>query len=257
MTVIFTTILFVYLINKIFEDIKVELDENIPIEEDSNMTIKWNTPNSVYWLKCLILIDLLTMLLYAYFSINWETRNRFLIQPYLYYTINVIIVAVNYLCLFRWKWMRFEWLTYRLRIIEGDANRIQLQKIQVLFYMAIYPASKRLSGDICTLCLDSGPTYHFCQYHCVHESCLIPFLIGKTKIILNESHITCVHHKVFENSVRRSSKDYMSFEVKLNRQNLPLCPNCKQHFDQNIIDIKLEDLLKKKMVSAWIDISDD
>lgn len=80
--------------------------------------------------------------------------------------------------------------------------------------------------------------------------------VNKTKTILNESHIICVHHKVEKHGVRTTNEDYMSFEVKVKRENLPFCPNCKQHLDQNIIDIKLEDLLKKQMVSASIIISD-
>ena len=262
---IFASILIVYLINTLFEDNKVELDENIPIEQDSNMTIKWNTPNSVFWLKAFISLEFfisLTMLFYAHNSINWKTRNRFLIQPYLYYTINVIINAIIYLCLFRWKWMQFEWLTYRLMnvssyqssLIKEESYQIRLIKIQVSFYMAIYPASKQFSGELCTICQYLGPNAHFCLYHCFHESCLIPFLIDKTKIILNESHIKCVCKRFFKNDVRTPDEDYMTFEVKVKRDNLPFCPNCKQHFDLNIIEIQIEDYLKNKMISAAVEI---
>ena len=249
-------ILIVYVINTIFEGRKVQLGENIPIEGDSNMTIKWNTPNNVFWWKVAISLELLTMLFYSPYSINSETRNRFLIEPYIYYTINVIILSANYLCLFRWKWMQFEWLTNGFKLTEEDSNTIRFHKVQVSFYMAIYPASKRFSGEVCSICLDLGPTAHFCSYHCFHESCLIPFLVGKTKIILNESYVKSVHRKVIQNGVRQPLRDFMTFEVKVKRENLPLCPNCKQHFDQNIVEIKMEDLLRKQMVLASVEIID-
>lgn len=245
----------VYAINTTFEGRKVELGENIlKHDKDSNMTIKWYAPNGVFWLKVFILIYLFTMLFYAHNSINSKTRNRFINRAFIYYIITFIILAANYLCLFRWKWIQFEWLTHKKMEVEGYLKKIRLVKIQVSFHMALYPASKRFSSELCTICQELGPTAHFCSNHCFHESCLVPFLIEKTKIILNEFQIKWVHRRIFGNEIRQRSRVSMTCEIKLKRDNLPSCPNCKQHLDKDIIEIKMKNHSMKKMVSASVKI---
>lgn len=219
-----------------------------------NLSIEWAIPQSVYWSK---LATLAQFFLIAFYSIvgqfNYQ-RFIFNLNYKDYYVIVILMLVYNYYSMSKWTWLKFERRLDNLWL----ANEKSQRQINISFFLSVLACSpKKFASEICTICLETSPTRHFCANHCFHEDCLIGHLITKCEQILNEAMIQSTFHQTHdENNRHTPSKDHMSYLVAIKRKHLPLCPNCNQHCEQNKINIAIEDVLTNTMTDAKIVIQE-
>lgn len=228
----------------------VEQAKNLSPE---NLKIKWDVPSKVFWSKVSILTQLGLILGYlSYRYIDRLYTPRFFYNYLAFYGVIIFMVICNYYRMSKWNWIKFE------RTIENPwISQNRSVKMKISFFLSMLKcSSKKFTSEICTICLERNPTRHFCVNHCFHENCLIGHLIVKCQTILSESRVQPTHHQVSENDIRKPSKDYNSYSIDIKRKHLPLCPNCNRHCEQNVINIKIEDILKGSMRDATICIQD-
>lgn len=213
-----------------------EVTEEVLDMCDKNLSIEYAVPSKVCWSKLATLSQFAFFLFYITIRFVTGVYNKRFLYNYLgFYTIIVLMMIYNFYCMSKWAWIKF----------ERKQERI-IYSIHIGFFLCILKCSpKKFASEFCTICFEKNPTRHFCANHCFHENCLIGYLINQSKVILEEAEFQ-----------QNYEMDYLSYLVKIKRDHMPFCPNCKAFCVQNTINIGIRNTCYRSMFHANIKIID-
>ncbi len=209
-----------------------EFLDGIPIEKRHSVTLNFETPASQITGQGIYIARIVMNLATAYLSCEQS----------LYCALNAIGLAYSLLKTTQLKWLKFsrefeyprppEPIPKPIVTLVYNTFKVAPKKFLFSYFCPLFPNLSKESE--CLICLGDNPSFCFCPYSPIDETCLVTTIYNASKDFDQNLDLS------FKRITEGKTVTYHA-KIPMPQKNLPKCPHCKKYPSTHFIEGKYWD----------------